>query len=34
MQPVLRVRGQAGPDRRLQVVVTNTVTGQEQVVEV
>jgi hypothetical protein len=34
MQPVLRLRGQAGADGRLQVVVTNALTGQEQVVEV
>jgi hypothetical protein len=34
MQPVLRVHGQATPDGRLQVIVTNTLTGQEQVVEV
>jgi hypothetical protein len=34
MQPVLKVRGQAGPDGQLQVVVTNTLTGQVRVVEV
>jgi hypothetical protein len=34
MQPVLRLRGQATPDGRLQVVVTNTLTGESQVIEV
>jgi hypothetical protein len=34
MQPVLRVHGQTAPDGRFQVVVTNTLTGQEQVPEV
>jgi hypothetical protein len=34
MQPVLRVHGQSAPDRRLQVVVTNTLTGESQLIEV
>lgn len=34
MQPVVRVLGQAMPDGRLQVVVTNTLTGAVQVIEV
>ena len=34
MQPVLRVRGLATPDGRLQVIVTNAMTGAVQVIEV
>lgn len=34
MQPVLRVLGQATPDGRLQVTVTNELTKQSQVIEV
>jgi hypothetical protein len=34
MQPVLRVRGQAAENGRLEVVVTNTMTGEVQVIEV
>jgi hypothetical protein len=34
MQPVLRVQGQTRPDGRLQVVVTNMMIGQAQVIEV
>jgi hypothetical protein len=34
MQPVFRVHGQATPEGRLQVVVTNTLTGAVQVIEV
>jgi hypothetical protein len=34
MQPVLRVRGQATPDGRLQVVVTCTQSGDQQVLDV
>lgn len=34
MQPVLRVRGQATPDGRLQVVVTNTLTETVRVIEI
>lgn len=34
MQPVLRVHGQSASDGRLQVVVTNTLTGESQLIEV
>lgn len=32
MQPAVRLHGQIAPDGRLQVVVTNMLTGEEQVV--
>jgi hypothetical protein len=34
MQPVLRVYGRAAPDGRLQVVVSNALTGESQLIEV
>jgi hypothetical protein len=34
MQPVLRVHGQSAPDGRLQVVVTDTLTGESRLIEV
>jgi hypothetical protein len=33
MMPVIRVRGEAAPDGRLQVTVTNLLTGEQLVAE-